>query len=71
MITLLEQSVPRYRLRGLKLTHALLDYTPVELICRTGIDSLLQNVNCYAFCFSVSAREKLITKWGYLNHHRL
>jgi len=43
IITLVESSVPRYRLRGLQLSIHLLRNVPPLLICQTGINSILQN----------------------------
>ncbi|MBW0494264.1 hypothetical protein O181_033979 [Austropuccinia psidii MF-1] len=51
IITLLEESTPRYRLRGLQMSISLLEHTPSPIICRTGIDSLLQSFFSTTFSF--------------------
>ncbi|EFP82365.1 uncharacterized protein PGTG_08321 [Puccinia graminis f. sp. tritici CRL 75-36-700-3] len=43
IITLAESSIPRYRLRGIQLSIALLEDVPPLIICQTGINSILQN----------------------------
>ncbi|KAG0147348.1 hypothetical protein CROQUDRAFT_656276 [Cronartium quercuum f. sp. fusiforme G11] len=50
-ITLLEQSVPIHRLRGLQISKVLIQHAPPSLICRTGIDALLQKAFTTSFTF--------------------
>lgn len=42
IITLLDETTPRYRLRGLQLSISLIQHVPPSLLCQTGIDSLLR-----------------------------
>ena len=45
-MTLLDDHQAHYKLRGVRLVSQLLEVAPPELLRRTGLDTLIQNVSC-------------------------